>query len=791
MNPLTLPQTVAHAIGWTLLHFLWQGALIALVLACVLALLRGRSPQPRYLAACTALLLMVMLPIVTFVRIVTAPRVAVPGTTISLNAFPSNNGYGADAFHQPLLQRIAESIKLVDRANPIILALWFAGALVLLTRLTLGLILARRMKSTATQPPPPELLITFQRIAQRIGLSRPVRLLHSAVVQVPTVIGWLRPVVLIPIGCLSGLSPLQLEAVFAHELAHIRRHDYLISVIQSVAEALLFYHPAIWWVSKTIRAEREHCCDDLAVRIGGDALTYARALSHLAERSLAQSLAQPNIALAATGGNLTMRIRRLLGSNQNQTPAPFAALTLTAVVLATAALGISSAARAQSGQARPTVAEIRIPAATAQQPTANRTLSIEYQNWIDQDVHWDITPPERAAFLQLTTDEERDHFIEQFWLRHDPAGTPRFTFRTEHYRRIAYANQHFAAGTPGWLTDRGHIYIIYGQPSTIDSHPIASGESRPYETWRYAALPGLGSNIDLKFVDICDCGNYHLQSPLIAPHSSAAPTSSLTTSTPTIAPLIKPAASAKPRLHPASYIAVTAPSQPEPVQQQPVQPQQPEQPAAPKPIRVSAGVVAGQIITHINPVYPEFAKAGHIQGAVVLKAVISKEGTVENLTVISGPLELRSSSLEAVRQWIYKPYLLNGQPTEVETTITVNYNLAPPAPSANENSNEDQPLSGAAPEKLGPGITPPAVVTTVPPQYTPQGRQDKISGNVLLKLVVDTNGNPTNVRVVRSLDPGLDQEALKAVKQYKFKPAIRHGKPVATEVSIEVNFRIF
>jgi beta-lactamase regulating signal transducer with metallopeptidase domain len=134
------------------------------------------------------------------------------------------------------------------------------------------------MMSAATQPPPRDLLHVFDRLARRIEVTRPIRLLQSALVQVPTVIGWLRPVVLIPLGCLSGLSPTQVEAILVHELSHIRRHDYLVSVLQSIVEALLFYHPAVWWVSRHIRREREHCCDDLAVQYAEDALTYARAL---------------------------------------------------------------------------------------------------------------------------------------------------------------------------------------------------------------------------------------------------------------------------------------------------------------------------------------------------------------------------------------------------------------------------------------------------------------------------------------------------------------------------------
>ena len=119
-------------------------------------------------------------------------------------------------------------------------------------------------------------------LAARLGIRRPVRLLESARVQVPVVIGALRPVLLLPASALTGLAPAQVEAVLAHELAHIRRHDYPVNLLQSAAETLLFYHPGVWWLSARIRAEREHCCDDIAVRVCGDAVGYAEALTSIA-----------------------------------------------------------------------------------------------------------------------------------------------------------------------------------------------------------------------------------------------------------------------------------------------------------------------------------------------------------------------------------------------------------------------------------------------------------------------------------------------------------------------------
>ena len=139
-------------------------------------------------------------------------------------------------------------------------------------------------------------------------------MLESAAVTVPTLVGWVRPVVLLPAAALSGLTPEQLEAILAHELAHVRRHDYLVNLLQSLVETLLFYHPAVWWVSAEVRAEREHCCDDLAVAVCGDRLVYVSALAELT------SMERRAFALAATDGSLLDRVRRILGRPVERAP---------------------------------------------------------------------------------------------------------------------------------------------------------------------------------------------------------------------------------------------------------------------------------------------------------------------------------------------------------------------------------------------------------------------------------------------------------------------------------------
>src|ERR1019366_1202337 len=214
--------------------------------------------------------------------------------------------------------------------------------------------------------------------------------------------------VLIPASCLTGLSMEQIEAIFCHELAHVRRHDYLVSVFQSVVEALLFYHPAVWWISKQVRRERECCCDELAVAMGNDVLAYAKALSYLEERRASF----PEFVLGANGGVLSMRIKRLLGYKTDAPASQFAAFTLLILMVAVAGSWVATIARAAQPKPSPMPALIAAPLhaiglVQEQEPAGvngEQPLQAQYKTWLEQDVVYIITPGERAAYLQLKND---------------------------------------------------------------------------------------------------------------------------------------------------------------------------------------------------------------------------------------------------------------------------------------------------------------------------------------------------------------------------------------------------
>jgi beta-lactamase regulating signal transducer with metallopeptidase domain len=346
-------QPAAQAIGWALLHFLWQGALIGGLTATALAALRRSAPDVRYVVGTIGLSLMLTLPAVTAVQLWRGAAPGTPHVSAAVTSVAPQTARPiavADAVvpaSQPgtVVASGAFDAARLERWLPAVVLGWLCGVAVLTLRLISGWLWVQRMKSHGASPAAGALQQTVARLSRRLHIGRRVRLLESTLVDVPTVIGWIKPVVLLPASALAGLSPEQLEAILAHELAHIRRHDYLVNLLQTVVETLLFYHPAVWWLSRRIRAERENCCDDLAVSLCGDPYTYAKALADLEElRGAGRPAAF--LAMAATGGSLVQRVRRLLGAPSHAGRAPgWLAGSVTILVM----LGIAAGAAGTDG----------------------------------------------------------------------------------------------------------------------------------------------------------------------------------------------------------------------------------------------------------------------------------------------------------------------------------------------------------------------------------------------------------------------------------------------------------
>jgi len=298
---------ILRTLGWTLLHFLWQGAGLAALFAVAAAVCRSASA--RYALAVSALVLMMVSPVVTFtwLRAQGNPAVQTGAEGALTWARPSTQHATAlSGSRAP----VAESGAAEAKEMLWLVEAWFLGVLLLSLRTAGGLILIERMRQREIKPVGAELYAKCVALQRRMGLDRVIRYCECHRLDAPAVLGWFRPVVLLPVRALTGLTEAQIEAVIAHELAHIRRLDCFVNLFQIATETLLFYHPGVWWVSRRIRAERENCCDDEAIVICGDAVNYARALTLMEEWRTA-----PALMMAANRGPLAERVMRLLGWN--------------------------------------------------------------------------------------------------------------------------------------------------------------------------------------------------------------------------------------------------------------------------------------------------------------------------------------------------------------------------------------------------------------------------------------------------------------------------------------------
>lgn len=366
-------------LGWMLVHSVWLISVIVGVAAVALSVLRRRSANARYLVGCVALVLSVSVLPGVFAWVMAQPREMLEPVVVSETQMTVNVGdaidldgsgakVGVDADPGFVGRQVplkvtqfqtADGHRIIDvdvvrsaeepeqqppdepttwqrieaRLRPHLAWLvsgWLAGVCLLSLRPLIGWRATWRLRRVGLSEVPDSVSATLHRLAKRLGLRRMVKIIQSSLVQIPFVVGALKPVILLPASALFGLSPEQLEALLAHELAHIRRHDFAVNIVQTLVETLLFYHPAIWWLSRRVRQEREHCCDDLAISVCGDVASYARML--VSVEGLRGRM--PQAAVAASGGSLVERIRRLLPSpEQNRSPWMTALVMLVTLML--------------------------------------------------------------------------------------------------------------------------------------------------------------------------------------------------------------------------------------------------------------------------------------------------------------------------------------------------------------------------------------------------------------------------------------------------------------------------
>jgi len=324
-----LNSPLIFSIALTLIHFLWQGALIALVLKTALIFTPHQKSQLRYAFSSGAMLLNFITPFVTFFIIyqpntfqLTQPLTEMSITGMIFTQSSINNGW-----HSNIVEYF-----------PYLTVFWLCVISILSLKLFIELYSVTQLPKNNVLAPDDDLYDRFEALASKIGLKNTPNLLLSLDTHVPMAIGWIKPMVLLPVSMVTGLTPTQLDMLMLHELAHIRRYDYFINFIQSIVEIILFFHPAVIWVSNQMRNEREYCSDDIAVKYSGNPIAYAHTLADTATLcNKHRKHTIPNMAMAASGGDLTQRVLRLVNhhhcASSNQVSKWFAALVILSIVL--------------------------------------------------------------------------------------------------------------------------------------------------------------------------------------------------------------------------------------------------------------------------------------------------------------------------------------------------------------------------------------------------------------------------------------------------------------------------
>jgi TonB family protein len=599
-----------------------------------------------------------------------------------------------------------------------------------------------------------------------MGITKHVRILISTMTDGPSVVGFLRPVILLPAATILGLPPEQLEAVLAHELAHIRRYDYLVNMMQVLAEALLFYHPAVWWMSARIRSERELCCDDEAVRVCGDALRYARALTAL-ERMRVMT---PSLSLGVADGPLAYRITRLIGAaTADQLPSKvpgLMGLCLSlglSLVLAFGYLSMNlNRVRAQEPADAPGVNVVLGPAKiihrdAVQYPAAAQIGNIK--GTVSVELRLDASGNVSDARVLSGPEELRKPVLQSVLGWHftpDAANATRVV-------NVEFSSSENKAGSQAQAPSQEKPKAVF--LSGPSSYPVAFFPDRTRqieETTQFleeqvdqgkASLDearALGLNAD----DL-NARRAQLQATLAALEAQ-----------------VRQAQAAQ-AVSEAVFRAQSGPTLD-------------TRPNRPEPL--------------VLP--PYFAKnfAGRTLQNIRLAGI--GMSTEDFLAQTQLPIRvgdtLTQSSIEAAIAAVKKFDEHLGERWAAVDGNGLELTVYAPGTSPGARGGVGGGIGAGIGVGVGadpgdgpqPGTFPPALIHRTSPEYTDQAKAAKWQGTVVLSLTVDETGKPTDIAVKKSLGLGLDAKAVEAVSQWQFRPATKDGKAVAAKATIEINFRL-
>lgn len=315
--PLINLEPYIRTVTTILMHSLWQGTLVGILAAIALSLLKSSSARIRYAVSCCAMATVIVATVVTAVAVWPdryGPARHVSAPVEKLAGGEGSSDHGATIGVAAPTNDVSSSNRWWEHPSfsRNLFMIWATGVMLFSVCHLIGWRRGRGFVRRGTSPVPPEWQARFEKMYDELRVRRLVSLLSSSLVKVPCVIGWIKPVILVPVSMFTSLDPFEIEMILVHELAHVRRYDILVNILQTAMETLFFFNPVIWWLSRQIRIEREDCCDDTAILKTGNRLRYARALANLEEVRMFQT----NFNSALTGSPLGRRIQRIVGATR-------------------------------------------------------------------------------------------------------------------------------------------------------------------------------------------------------------------------------------------------------------------------------------------------------------------------------------------------------------------------------------------------------------------------------------------------------------------------------------------
>lgn len=362
-----IPDIILRAACWTLLHSLWQGLIVALLAGIIMVLTKKSSSSLRYNLLCGLLFLFLGVSGYTFYRQLpstASPAVSTGGPAVTAVAPPSAHVI-APAAGVIVQSGIDKLIQYFNTHAALIVLVWFIIFLGRFVQMLSGLVYAQRIRHYQTKAAPSEWTQRLQELVNKVRITRPVLLLESALIKVPVALGFLKPVILLPVGMLTHISPDQVESILLHELAHIRRQDYLLNLIQNLVDTLFFFNPAMIWISSLIRVERENCCDDIAIRETRSRRRLIEALVSFHEYE--QTGGGYALSFAAKENQVVRRVKRIVYKKNHSLNAGERVLLTTGLLILSAAFVTINSSRADESVKKARIPVI--PASVTPKPT--------------------------------------------------------------------------------------------------------------------------------------------------------------------------------------------------------------------------------------------------------------------------------------------------------------------------------------------------------------------------------------------------------------------------------------